>query len=104
MATNINKIILSYQPCQLVKNRCFRDQLHPHHEDYDIIILMMGMELVSETSIFNQLTWLIAQEDFINTVLLLEPGQPSNGDNELTFQSQSFTKKLGFLCTHGTRD
>jgi hypothetical protein len=29
-------------------------------------ILMMGMELVLETSIFNELTWLIAREDFIN--------------------------------------
>jgi hypothetical protein len=29
-------------------------------------ILMTGMELVPETSIFNELTWLIAQEDFIN--------------------------------------
>jgi hypothetical protein len=27
---------------------------------------MMGMELVPETLIFNQLTWLITQEDFIN--------------------------------------
>jgi hypothetical protein len=29
-------------------------------------ILMMGMELDPETLICNQLTWLIAQEDFIN--------------------------------------
>jgi hypothetical protein len=28
--------------------------------------LMMGMELVPETSIFNKLTWLIAREDFID--------------------------------------
>jgi hypothetical protein len=32
-------------------------------------ILMMGIELVPETSIFNQLTQLIAQEDFINVLL-----------------------------------
>lgn len=30
------------------------------------LILMMGMKLVPETSTFNQMTWLIAQEDFIN--------------------------------------
>jgi hypothetical protein len=29
----INKIFSGYQPCQLVKNRRFRDQLRPHHQD-----------------------------------------------------------------------
>jgi hypothetical protein len=33
-------------------------------------ILMMGTELVPETSIFNELTRLIAQEDFINEVII----------------------------------
>jgi hypothetical protein len=31
-----------------------------------IIDLMMGTEMVSETVVSNDLTWLIAQEDFIN--------------------------------------
>jgi hypothetical protein len=35
-------------------------------------ILMMGTELVPEMSIFNGLTQLIAQEDFINVIILRE--------------------------------
>jgi hypothetical protein len=54
---------LGYQPWQLVKNLRFRDQFCPHHQDQ---ILIMGTELVPETLIFNQLTRLIAQEDYIN--------------------------------------
>jgi hypothetical protein len=51
----INKIFLGYQPYQMVKNhQCFKDHLCPHHQGY-------------ETSmIFNQMTQLIVQENFIN--------------------------------------
>jgi hypothetical protein len=45
----VNEIFLGHQPCQLVKN----DQ-----------ILIMGTETVPQTLIiFNQMTWLTAQED-----------------------------------------
>jgi hypothetical protein len=39
--------------------------------------------------------------NFTNTISSLESGQPSSGGIELTFQSKSYMKKLGFLCTHG---
>jgi hypothetical protein len=59
--TDINKIFLGYQLCQLIENQYFRDKLCPHLHQ----ILMMGMELVPETLIFNKLAQLIAQEDFV---------------------------------------
>jgi hypothetical protein len=37
-----------------------------NHQGYDIIVLMMGTEMVPEKSVtFNQLTRLIVREDFI---------------------------------------
>jgi hypothetical protein len=40
--------------------------------------LMMGTEMVPEMSVmFNQLTWLVAQEDFINGKLELTSSQQS---------------------------
>jgi hypothetical protein len=55
----MTKVILAdCQPCQLVKNDMMCHQ-----------ILMMRVEIVPETYVIcNQLTWLIAHEDFINTV------------------------------------
>jgi hypothetical protein len=41
--------------------------------------------------------------NFMNIVFLIEPGQPTSKGIELTSQSKSFMKNLGFLCTHGTK-
>jgi hypothetical protein len=63
MVTNINKIYLGYQPCQIAKNQHFRDLLCPHHhgnDDGEIITLMMGTEMVPEMLVvFNELTQLM---------------------------------------------
>jgi hypothetical protein len=58
----VGKIFSGYQLCRLVKYyRRFRDQLCPHHQS-----LIVGREMVPETCLIsNQLTWLIAREDYI---------------------------------------
>jgi hypothetical protein len=63
MATNMNKVLSGYQPCSFVKNRQYLgDHLCPHHQDSD------GGDRVC---VFNELTWLIAQEDFIDNFIYL---------------------------------
>jgi hypothetical protein len=60
-ATEVTEISTGYQAFQLLKSsQPFGDQLCPHQEVL-IIILIMRMQMVSETSLmFNQLTMLIA--------------------------------------------
>lgn len=60
--SDFNKILLGCQPRKLVKNGCFWDQLH-HYQD--MVILMTGIELVPESSIFNQVMWLIGRVMFV---------------------------------------
>jgi len=57
MVVNINKILLSYQPCQSVKNY-----------QYFIALKMRTVTVPEMSVIFKQLTWLIDWEDFINAV------------------------------------
>jgi hypothetical protein len=58
----VYKIFSGYKPCHLVRNQTRGRSGHSY-----IIALMMGTEMVSETSvIFYQLTQLIAREYFIN--------------------------------------
>jgi hypothetical protein len=91
MVTLYNKIFSDYQPCQLVKRRkkCFEDHLFPRPQGTDgcgepvrviyrlarcpsstftVGTLRTGTEMVLEMLVFspfNQLTRLVAKEDFI---------------------------------------
>jgi hypothetical protein len=63
-----DEIFSDCQPCKLVKNsRHFRDHLCPHHQGQDHQTLVMGTQMVPETSvIYNQLTRLMAREQIFN--------------------------------------
>jgi hypothetical protein len=69
-ATNINEVFSVYQPCQLVKNHHVSGTTSVcHHQDNDIIILMMGSEMITKKLVaFDELKCLMAREDFINDI------------------------------------
>jgi hypothetical protein len=70
MATNGYKIISGYGPCHLVKRRSY------------VIAVMMGTGMVPEPLVvFDELTRLLAQKDFINftAILIYESEECGNG-------------------------
>jgi hypothetical protein len=47
-----NKMYLGYQPCQLIKNRHFKDHLRPHYQDYDVTSSRMSHIYACLASVF----------------------------------------------------